>query len=944
LINAEEYYQKALEFWQAEKYEDAFSYFKAAASKYHIEALNRLGECYLNGNGIEKNYSLAVECFQKVLMTADGHPAANYNIACCYLYGQGVKKDSEKAFAHFANAADMGHIDAQNGLAVLYLTGEGVKMNNSNAFNWLQKAFAQDPKHPRTNCNLGVCYCRGYGTKKDYEKSYACFTLAAEQGNARAQYELGRFHEQGWLGYINHVKMAECFLMAADNGYPMAQFEAAELYAMGHMVDQNWDKAMAYYHKAAEQGEVNALLKLGKYYLKGFEAAGIEKDIAKGLSFIHRSLDGGNTFAAYELQRIYEKGQFGVPVDKQKELAVCKQALTMGANRFKSYVEKLSKELGEPEQPAQDVQEAAIPAEADPVQAEKLKSALDKLQALIGLDSVKEEINNIIKLHQFNIKRKAFNMLPLHIGKNLVFTGNPGTGKTTVARLIGEIYHEIGLLDKSEVVEVKRTDLVAEYIGQTAPKTQNCLNNAMGGILFIDEAYTLHKESPRDFGHEAVETILTAMEENRDHLMVIAAGYEKQMQKFLDINPGLKSRFGNFIHFEDYKPAELCQIFYKMLADSNNQIEDAARPLLENYFERIYRTRDDEFGNARDVRNFFDTVIKQKINRLGSIEEYNPQDFILTKEDIQAAIDKLLGKLNEAETPAIEQLQAMTGLSRVKEEVTELNQMAIYQKMCRERGVLLDEPPTMHMVFSGNPGTGKTTVARLVGKIYKELGLLPKGHVVEVKREHLVGNNIGDTAPKTKEAIKRAVGGVLFIDEAYTLNQGGENDFGTEAINVLLTEMENKRESLAVIVAGYQEEIRDFINSNPGLESRFTRYIHFDDYTGQELAQIFRDIVQQKRYTFGEGAEAEVDRICAEMYDKRDNNFGNAREVRNLFDAVIQSLAARVSVLPNPTVQDLTQLTKADILAAERKQKQKQQHNQKPEPPKPRKIGFIANN
>ena len=141
MINAEEYYQKALEFWQAEKYEDAFRYFKTAASKYHIEALNRLGECYLNGNGIEKNYPLAVECFQKVLMTADGHPAANYNIACCYLYGQGVKKDSEKAFAHFANAADMGHIDAQNGLAVLYLTGEGVKMNNSNAFNWLQKAL-----------------------------------------------------------------------------------------------------------------------------------------------------------------------------------------------------------------------------------------------------------------------------------------------------------------------------------------------------------------------------------------------------------------------------------------------------------------------------------------------------------------------------------------------------------------------------------------------------------------------------------------------------------------------------------------------------------------------------------------------------------------------------------------------------------------------------------
>ena len=247
-------------------------------------------------------------------------------------------------------------------------------------------------------------------------------------------------------------------------------------------------------------------------------------------------------------------------------------------------------------------------------------------------------------------------------------------------------------------------------------------------------------------------------------------------------------------------------------------------------------------------------------------------------------------------------------------------------------------------LLSGTRGVGKTTVARLIGEIYHEIGLLDKSEVVEVKRTDLVAEYIGQTAPKTQNCLNNAMGGILFIDEAYTLNQGGENDFGTEAINVLLTEMENKRESLAVIVAGYQEEIRDFINSNPGLESRFTRYIHFDDYTGQELAQIFRDIVQQKRYTFGEGAEAEIDRICAEMYDKRDNNFGNAREVRNLFDAVIQSLAARVSVLPNPTVQDLTQLTKADILAAERKQKQKQQHNQKPEPPKPRKIGFIANN
>ncbi len=944
MIDAEKYYQKALKFWQEEKYEDAFAYFKSAASKYHTEALNRLGECYLNGKGVEKNYPMAVESFRKALTGAQGHPAANYNLACCYLYGQGVEKDSKEAFKLFSNAAEMGHIDAQNGVAVLYLTGEGVKMNNPNAFAWLQKAYEQDPNHPRTNCNLGICYANGYGVEKDYQKAYDCFKLAAEQGDARAQYELGVFYEQGWLGDINHIKMAEYYIMAADNGYPMAQYMAAELYATGHMVEQDWVKAMEYYHKAVEQGEVNSLRKLGKYYLKGFELAEIEKDIDKGLAYMHRALDGGDDFAASDLLRFYEIGQYGVPVDKQKALAVCEQAVAMGAIRFKAPLERLRNALGkqqEKEEAAEDAaaeQRTAALAEAELPQGERLEKALSKLQALIGLESVKEEINNIIKLHQFNQKRKAFNMLPLRIGKNLVFTGNPGTGKTTVARLIGEIYHEIGLLDKEEVVEVKLSDLVAEYIGQTAQKTQTCIAKATGGILFIDEVYTLHNDSPRDFGHEAVETILTAMEEDRDHLMVIAAGYEKEMQKFLDINPGLKSRFGNFIHFEDYKPEELCQIFYKMLKDSNNQMEEAARPLLENFFERLYRTRDEDFGNARAVRNFFDTVIRQKINRLGSIEEYNPQDFILTKEDIQATIDKLLGKLNEAEAPAMEQLNAMTGLGRVKEEINELRQMAVYQKLCRERGVMLDEPPTMHMVFSGNPGTGKTTVARLVGKIYKELGLLPKGHVVEVKREHLVGKNVGETAPKTKEAIKRAVGGVLFIDEAYTLNQGGENDFGTEAISVLLTDMENKRESMAVIVAGYENEIREFIKSNPGLESRFTRYIHFDDYTGQELAQIFRDIARQKRYTFGRGAKAEIDRICTEMYAKRDQNFGNAREVRNLFDAVIVCLAGRVNRLPNPTAHDLTQITKADILAAERKQKQ--QLNQKPEPPQPRKIGF----
>lgn len=432
------------------------------------------------------------------------------------------------------------------------------------------------------------------------------------------------------------------------------------------------------------------------------------------------------------------------------------------------------------------------------------------------------------------------------------------------------------------------------------------------------------------------------MEENRDDLMVIVAGYESEMQRFISSNPGLKSRFSNFIHFEDYNAQELYQIFQQMIRSYGNRVEESAQPVLTQYFERLYRTRDKNFGNGRDVRNFYDSVLKHNAVRLAKmdISTLPPETLVtLTKDDVQAAYDEKFGAKNKSSVPVLDRLNAMTGLRHVKEEVYTLRRLALYQKLCEERGLPpTSEAPAMHMVFTGNPGTGKTTIANMIGEIYQELGLLPRGHVVVVKREDLVGTYVGQTAPKTKKMIEQALGGVLFIDEAYTLSRAGsENDFGLEAIETILTSMEENRENLVVIVAGYDNEMQRFIDANPGLKSRFTKYIHFDDYNGEEMVEIFHSFA--KDYTIDEDAEEELSRLCEEIYCKRDKNFGNARDVRTLFNDVTCSLAARVVDLPNPAKEDLRRITRQDILAAEqmRSSNRRFHKNKRPAP-----IGFST--
>jgi len=286
--------------------------------------------------------------------------------------------------------------------------------------------------------------------------------------------------------------------------------------------------------------------------------------------------------------------------------------------------------------PGAPMAQEAVSAEKEPT----LEELMEKLDSLVGLENIKKNVKSLINYVKVRKLRKENELPNPPLSLHMVFMGNPGTGKTTVARILSELYKAIGVLSKGQLIEVDRSGLVAGFVGQTAIKTSDVVKSALGGILFIDEAYSLAPDigSGNDFGREAIETLLKQMEDHRDDLIVIVAGYSGLMERFITSNPGLESRFNRYFVFEDYNSDELYAIFSLMCSKSEYVLTDDAAEYAREYFRRLYDQRDDNFGNARHVRNFFENIVSVHSDRVSALENQTREDLTkVIREDLEEA-------------------------------------------------------------------------------------------------------------------------------------------------------------------------------------------------------------------------------------------------------------------------------------------------------------------
>jgi len=538
------------------------------------------------------------------------------------------------------------------------------------------------------------------------------------------------------------------------------------------------------------------------------------------------------------------------------------------------------------------------------------KTAKQKLDELIGMDVVKKEVRSLENRKKGSGKSVAnedyhSRILPpvskenFTFNLNYVITGNPGTGKTTAAGLLGEIMYETGYLESGHTVEVTREDLVAGFLGQTAIKTNEKIEEAIGGVLFIDEAYSLVEGGENDFGREAVNELVAAMTARKGQFSLVVAGYPDLMKTFLDSNPGLQRRFSKTIHIEDYSPEELFKIFNKNLQKNamgeKYILSDKLSAIISSFFENWHKSRDKYWGNAGNVEKLLEAMSGSWWERGGAKSAEG--EMILDICDIPEDKRQYCKPSHEAKEDAMIKLKKLTGLSAVKEKIGDLKRKIKF-KGAAEPG---------HYIFSGNPGTGKTTVARLLGDILREEGVLRRGHVVEVKSKDLVAGFRGQTAIQTQKKLEEALDGVFFLDEAYGLNGGGrdDSDFEAAARNTILTFMEDNRKRLCMIFAGYTGDMEKFVQTNSGLTSRISDTIIFDDYNTDEMIEILQNFDEDN--VFAPEFIQKTRQIFDFWIEKKDRNFGNARDVRKYLDECESALFKRLEKEYKDKPDDITE-------------------------------------
>ena len=534
---------------------------------------------------------------------------------------------------------------------------------------------------------------------------------------------------------------------------------------------------------------------------------------------------------------------------------------------------------------------------------EKLVNVKKKIFNMVGLDEVKNfllKLENNILAQQM---RKRAGMKVAQLPLNMIFTGNPGTGKTTVARIVAEYLSALGVLGKGQLIEVSRADLIGSHNGETGIMTYDKLTQALGGVIFIDEASSLIGSANDSYGRECIDTLIKFMEDNRENLVVIIAGYKDEIDELLSSEPALKSRFPNIIDFKDYTASEMYKIAEYIAQENEYKIDkNCYEPLVDFFETTIYKGKNPN-GNARLVRNVIETSITKQAVR---IVNENETDYSLLKlQDFDLKQDKEF----DLETS----LNQIVGLDEVKNFLRNQYSILKAQEKRKNLGIDVDVTQSLNMIFKGDPGTGKTTVARLFAQMLKEMGFLRSGQLIECSRADLVAEYVGQTAQKVTEVFNKALGGVLFIDEAYSLSRGSENDFGAEAIDALIKLMEDHRGEIVVILAGYEKEMNDFMKANSGLESRFPIIVNFKDYSADELDLIFDKMIEKRGFKISENARKLITEKIEFLKKKEVTQSGNARMIRNLIDEIVRTQSDRIAKMDDVSLNEVNLIIEEDV-------------------------------